>query len=153
MRKINLENVDQKGTKFIIIKIIILICLIISMIVVFIFHQKKIEESVINKNTKEIYRLSERIKRDLHLELEYSLHTLNGIEENINTKKIFSVENLRHIYHIRNKWHFISVGIMNLDGEIIDSWGTKWEVEPELVLKGLKESGKYVSDVVIAGNK
>lgn len=153
MRKINLENVDQKGTKFIIIKIIILICLIISMIVVFIFHQKKIEESVINKNTKEIYKLSERIKRDLHLELEYSLHTLNGIEENINTKKIFSVENLRHIYHIRNKWHFISVGIMNLDGEIIDSWGTKWEVEPELVLKGLKESGKYVSDVVIAGNK
>lgn len=98
MRKINLENVDQKGTKFIIAKIIILICLIISMIVVFIFHQKKIEESVLNKKTKEIYKLAERVKGDLHLELEYSLHTLNGIEENINTKKIFSVENLKNIY-------------------------------------------------------
>ena len=136
MRKINLENVDQKGTKFIIIKIIILICLIISMIVVFIFHQKKFESVIIKRQKRFIDY--QRLKR-LHLELEYSLHTLNGIEENINTKKIFSVENLRHIYHIRNKWHFISVGIMNLDGEIIHSWGTKWEVEPELVLKGLKE--------------
>ena len=50
-------------------------------------------------------------------------------------------------------WNFLDVGIMDLNGNIIDNNGLKYTVNPDIIFKKLEETGKYISDVVIDGNK
>lgn len=148
-----MKKVDLKKIKFLIYGLITFICLVILMFIVFIKHHEKIEKNVLEKKQYAISRLANDLKRNLNNELEYSIHTLQGICEGIDEKNLFSNKNLDYMHNVEYKWNFLAIGIMDLNGCVIDNNGVKHNIEAESIFKNLEKSGRYISDVVIDGNK
>lgn len=82
-----------KKIKFLVYGIVIFICLIILMFIIFIKHHQKLQKNVLERKQYEIERLANDLKRNLNSELEYSIHTLQGISESIDSKNLFSKSN------------------------------------------------------------
>ena len=148
-----MEKVNLKKIKFLIYGLIIFIFLVILMFVIFIRHHQKIEKNVLEKKQYAISKIANNLKRSLNSELEYSIHTLQGISKGIDEENLFSKKNIKYIQDVEHKWNFLAIGIMDLNGDIIDNNGIKHNIDAEAIFKNLKKSGKYISDVFIDGNK
>lgn len=148
-----MKKVDLKRIRVLIYGLIMIIFLLALMSVAFINYHQKIQKKILEKKQHEIYKLANNLKRNLYNELEYSIHTLQGVCKGIDTTALFSKKNLTYMYNVEYKWNFIAIGVMDLNGEVIDNNGIKHNIDAELIFKNLEKSGRYISDVVIDGNK
>ena len=89
----------------------------------------------LEKKQYAITKIANNLKRSLNSELEDSIHTLQGISKGIDEENLFSKKNIKYIQDVEHKWNFLAIGIMDLNGDIIDNNGIKHNIDAEAIFK------------------
>ena len=129
---------------------------IISVIVMLSYFniREKIHNQMYNNYMKQIDELTSQVTRTINLEIESSVHILEGIGECKNLQQRDIEKNLDYLRNIKYKGNFTSLGVIDVDGNAYDIKNRRWKIRDKnkRIIENLRElktkSKYYISDVL-----